>query len=103
MAAMTLDPGSPGVFAIPTGVYPNLCGASPPTFPTGQAIRSVVKCNNVAFGSTFQIGGADSAAATWLSPFTIALNYTAAAPGPLEAQVISPDGLASNKIKLWCV
>jgi hypothetical protein len=103
MAAMTLDPGSPGVFNIPAGVYPNLSTISPPTFPVGQAIKAQIKCNNVAFGSTFQIAGVDSAAATWVSPFTIALNYTAAAPGKLECQVISPDGLASNKVALFGV
>jgi hypothetical protein len=100
MAAMTLDPGSRGVFNIPANVIPNLSGASPPNFPVGQTVKSVIKCNNVAFGSTFQIGGVDSAAATWVSPFTICLNYTAGATGPVECQVITPDGLLSNKIRI---
>ena len=100
MAAMTLDPSSRGQVTICSGVYPILCDPAPEEFPVGVARRSVINCWNVAFGSRFQIAGADSAAATWVSPSTLILNYTAGATGVQECQVISPEGLLSNKVRI---
>jgi hypothetical protein len=103
MAAMTLDPASRGQVNIPAGVLPELATPSPERFIVGQSVRSVIKCRNVAFGSRFQITGVDSSAATWLSPSTIIVNWTAGGAGVSEAQVISPEGRASNKIRLVAV
>jgi hypothetical protein len=104
---MTKHPQSPPGYTVvnnvPGQVLPVLGSCSPPTFKVGVAGSATIKCLNVAFGSTFQIAGVDSPAATWVSPFTIAFTYTPGAAGAVEAQVISPDGRASNKIKLFCV
>jgi len=98
MAAMTLDPASRGQVTIPSNVQPYMC--EPVEFPVGVATVGVIKCRNVAFGSRFQINGADSAAATWVSPSTIKLAWTPATFGAYEAQIISPEGNVSNKVRL---
>ena len=100
MAAMTQDPTSRGQVTIPANVRPLLCDPCPEEFPVGVARSSIIKCTNVAFGSRFQINGADSAATTWVSPSTILLNWTPTIAGFYEGTVISPEGLVSNKIRL---
>lgn len=100
MAAMALDPSSRGVVDIPKNVYPYLCDACPEEYPTAAPRTGVIKCRNVPFGSTFQISGADNTAAKWVSPSTLSFTWQPGSAGFSEAQVITPDGLASNKIRL---
>ena len=103
MAAMTLDPTSRGQVTIPANVYPVIGEPSPCEFPLGITTVAIIKCTNVAFGSRFQINGADSAAATWVSPATIKLTLNPTNAGDLTGAVISPEGLSSNKIRLAAI
>jgi hypothetical protein len=103
MAAMTQHPNSRGIPTVVGNLVPVLGSVSPPTFKVGVVGTARIKCRNVAFGSRFQINGVDDASVQWLSPSTLIVTYTPASVAVQEGQVITPDGLTSNKVKIYCV
>lgn len=100
MAAMTLDPTSRGVTVLPKNVYPNLNQCTPPLLPLNLVTQVIVNGNNMAWGSSLQVDGVDSASATWVSPWECRFTISKASARTSYVTITSPEGLVSNPARL---